>query len=166
LGEPWPADFRATLIDRLDDWLGPLLESAGSFDALDAGAVTHAAAALLEWPLPRELDALAPHSWTAPVGRRISIDYTAEGGPRVELKVQEAYGASHHPSIIRDKVPLTLALLSPAQRPVAVTKDLPSFWSAGYHDMRKDMKGRYPKHDWPEDPATASPTSRAKPRGT
>jgi ATP-dependent helicase HrpB len=166
LSEPWPANFRATLIERLDDWLGPLLESAGSFDALDSSAVMHAAAALLDWPLPRDLDALAPHSWTAPVGRRIAIDYTAEGGPRVELKVQEVYGASQHPMIIRDKVPLTLALLSPAQRPVAVTKDLPSFWRAGYHDMRKDMKGRYPKHDWPEDPVSATPTSRAKPRGT
>jgi ATP-dependent helicase HrpB len=93
------------------------------------------------------------------------IDYAAEGGPRAECKVQEAYGLSVHPAIAEGRIPLTLALLSPAQRPVAVTKDLPAFWRGGYHDMRKDMKGRYPKHDWPEDPSVATPTSRAKPRG-
>jgi ATP-dependent helicase HrpB len=164
IGDPWPANFRQVLLDRLDEWLGPLLDTA-SLDAIDGGAFAHAAVALLDWPLPRELNRLAPTHWETPVGKRAAIDYAAEGGPRAACKVQEAYGLAVHPFVADGRVPLTLALLSPAQRPVAVTKDLPAFWRGGYHDMRKDMKGRYPKHDWPEDPAAATPTSRAKPRG-
>ena len=165
IGDPWPKDFRQALVDRLDDWLGPLLDTASSLDAIDGGALAQSAVTLLDWPLPRELNRLAPTHWETPVGKRVAIDYAAEGGPRAECKVQEAYGLSAHPAVADGRVPLTLALLSPAQRPVAVTKDLPAFWRGGYHDMRKDMKGRYPKHDWPEDPSVATPTSRAKPRG-
>jgi ATP-dependent helicase HrpB len=165
IGDPWPREFPQVLINRLNDWLGPLLDNASSLDALDGGELAHAAVALLDWPLPRELNRLAPMQWETPVGKRVRIDYAAEGGPRAECKVQEAYGLSVHPAVADGRIPLTLALLSPAQRPVAVTKDLPAFWSAGYHDMRKDMKGRYPRHEWPEDPAVAAPTSRAKPRG-
>lgn len=164
IGDPWPKDFRAALIARLDDWLGPLLDSPASLDALDGGQIADAALALLDWPLPRDLARLAPNRWETPVGRSVEIDYAAEGGPRVECKVQEAYGLSTHPTIADGRIALTVALLSPAFRPVAVTKDLPAFWRGGYHDMRKDMKGRYPKHDWPEDPAAATPTSRARPR--
>jgi ATP-dependent helicase HrpB len=164
IGTPWPSDFRLMLIDKLDDWLGTLLEGMTSLDALDGAALSHAAAALLDWPLPRDLDRLAPTGWTTPAGRRVEIDYAAEGGPRAECKVQEAFGLTSHPAIADGRIPLMLALLSPAQRPVALTKDLPAFWRGGYHDMRKDMKGRYPKHDWPDDPAAATPTSRAKPR--
>jgi ATP-dependent helicase HrpB len=165
VGDPWPKDFRQALIERLDEWLGPLFDTASSLDAIDGGALVHAAVALLEWPLPRELNRLAPTHWETPAGKRVVIDYAAEGGPRAECKVQEAYGLSVHPAVADGRTALTLALLSPAQRPVAVTKDLPAFWRGGYHDMRKDMKGRYPKHEWPEDPASAKPTSRAKPRG-
>lgn len=165
IGDPWPKEFRQVLVGRLDDWLGPLLDNASSLDALDGGALAHAAAALLDWPMPRELNRLSPTHWETPVGKRVSIDYLAEGGPRAECKVQEAYGLSAHPTVADGRIPLTLALLSPAQRPVAVTKDLPAFWRGGYHDMRKDMKGRYPKHNWPDDPSVATPTSRAKPRG-
>jgi ATP-dependent helicase HrpB len=165
IGDPWPKDFRQVLTDRLPDWLGPLLDAASSLDALDGDALVHAAVALLDWPLPRDLSRLAPTHWETPVGKRVPIDYASEGGPRAACKVQEAYGLSVHPVIADGRVPLTLALLSPAQRPVAVTKDLPAFWRRGYHDMRKDMKRRYPKPEWPEDPASAIPTSRAKPRG-
>ncbi|MEQ1731617.1 MAG: ATP-dependent helicase C-terminal domain-containing protein, partial [Vicinamibacterales bacterium] len=121
---------------------------------------------LLDWPLPRDLARLAPKHWTAPVGREVDIDYAAEGGPSVECKVQEAYGLSVHPTIADGRIALTVSLLSPAMRPVAVTRDVTSFWRGGYHDMKKDMKGRYPKHDWPEDPAAATPTSRARRRGS
>jgi ATP-dependent helicase HrpB len=114
--------------------------------------------------MPRDLDRLAPVSWDTPAGRRVTIDYAAEGGPRIECKVQEAFGLNVHPAIANGRIALTLALLSPAQRPVAVTRDLPAFWRGGYHDMRKDMRGRYPKHDWPDDPASATATSRARPR--
>jgi ATP-dependent helicase HrpB len=150
----------------MDDWLGPLLDSPAALDALDGGQIADAALTLLDWPLPRDLARLAPLRWETPVGRSVDIDYAAEGGPRVECKVQEAYGLSVHPAIADGRIALTIALLSPAMRPVAVTKDLPAFWRGGYHDMRKDMKGRYPKHDWPEDPAAAAPTSRARPRST
>jgi ATP-dependent helicase HrpB len=164
IGDPWPKDFRASLVERLNDWLGPLLDSPASLDALDGGQIADAALTLLDWPLPRDLARLAPLRWETPVGRSVDIDYAAEGGPRVECKVQEAYGLSVHPAIADSRIALTIGLLSPACRPVAVTKDLPAFWRGGYHDMRKDMKGRYPKHDWPEDPAAATPTSRARPR--
>ena len=163
LGSPWPGDFRQMLMDRLEEWLGPLLESSRSLD-IDGDAQRHAAVALLDWPLPRDLDRLAPAHWETPAGRRVIIDYSAEGGPRAACKVQETYGLSTHPTVADGRIALTLALLSPAQRPVALTRDLPAFWRGGYHDMRKDMKGRYPKHDWPEDPAAAIPSSRARPK--
>ncbi len=164
IGEPWPSNFREQLTEKLEDWLGPLLEGAASLDSIGGGRLADAALTLLDWPLPRDLNRLAPTRWTTPVGRSVDIDYGAEGGPRVECKVQEAYGLSVHPSLADGRIPLTIALLSPAFRPVAVTRDLPAFWRGGYNDMRKDMKGRYPKHDWPDDPAAAAPTSRARPR--
>ena len=159
LGEPWPADFQLRLLSTLDGWLGPLLETARSLERLPGGAVADAARALLDWPLPRDLDRLAPTTWTTPAGRSVAIDYAPDSGPRAECKVQEVYGVAEHP-MLAGRVPLTLALLSPAQRPVAITRDLPGFWRGGYHDMRRDMRGRYPKHHWPDDPATAQPASR------
>lgn len=165
LGAPWPEHFADELIARLEDWLAPLAEGARSLRDLDEDGLAHAAAALLPWPLTRDIDRLAPRGWRTPAGRIIAIDYAAEGGPRAECKVQEAFGPGEHPTLADGRVRLTLALLSPAQRPVALTRDLPGFWRGGYADMRKDMRGRYPKHDWPEDPASAVPTSRAKPRG-
>ncbi len=164
IGAPWPAGFRESLMAKLDEWLGPLLEGASSLDAIDGGQLKSAALTLLDWPLPRDLERLAPTHWETPVGRHVEIDYAAEGGPRVECKVQEAYGLAAHPAVADGRIALTVALLSPAMRPVATTRDLPGFWQGGYHDMRKDMKGRYPKHEWPDDPASSAPTSRAKPR--
>ena len=119
---------------------------------------------LIPWDLQHRLDAEAPARWTAPTGNSFVIDYAAEAGPRVDVRVQEVYGLSEHPSVAG--VPLTLSLLSPAHRPVQTTKDLPGFWKGSWKDVRTDMKGRYPRHLWPDDPATAAPTSRAKPRGT
>lgn len=163
-GDPWPEDFLKTLTERLEDWLAPLLETTRSLRDIESPALAQAAMTLLDWPLARELDRLAPSLWTTPAGRRIAVDYAAEGGPRAECKVQEAFGPGEHPTVADGRVRLTLALLSPAMRPVALTRDLPGFWTGGYADMRKDMRGRYPKHDWPENPAAALPTSRAKPR--
>jgi ATP-dependent helicase HrpB len=96
----------------------------------------------------------------------VAIDYAAEGGPRAEVRVQELFGLADHPRVAGGRVPLTLALLSPARRPVQTTKDLPDFWRGSWKDVRTEMKGRYPKHPWPEDPLSAPPTTRAKPRGT
>ncbi len=166
IGDPWPADFGQIVMAQLEDWLGLQLDTPSALDALTSGQIMDALLTLLDWPLPRDLARLAPKNWTTPVGREVDIDYAAEGGPAVECKVQEAFGLATHPTIGDGRIALTVALLSPAFRPVAVTKDIPGFWRGGYHDMKKDMKGRYPKHNWPDDPAAAVPTSRARPRGT
>jgi ATP-dependent helicase HrpB len=114
----------------------------------------------------RRLDAEAPERFEAPTGSRIRIDYAAEGGPRIDVRVQELFGLASHPSVAGGRAPLTLALLSPAHRPVQLTKDLPGFWKGSWAAVRSEMRGRYPRHVWPEDPANAAPTTRAKPRGT
>jgi ATP-dependent helicase HrpB len=122
--------------------------------------------ALVPWDLHRRLEAEAPERFATPAGTSAEIDYAAEGGPRVEARVQELFGLAEHPTVARGRVPLTVALLSPARRPVQTTRDLPGFWRGSYAAVRTDMRGRYPKHPWPEDPLAAPPTTRAKPRGT
>ncbi len=159
VGAPWPSDFGAQLIDQVEEWLGPLLSSP-RLDGLDEQALEAASLTLLGWSQATELAKLAPVQWRTPAGTQRRIDYQAAGGPLVECKVQEVFGLGSHP-VVTGNVPLTLNLLSPAGRPVAVTKDLPSFWIGGYGDMRKDMKARYPKHDWPDDPASAVAASRS-----
>ena len=114
--------------------------------------------ALLPWPLQRRLDTEAPTHLTLPSGRAAPIDYAAEGGPTVSARVQELFGLAQHPTIAGGRVPLVIALLSPAQRPVQVTRDLPGFWRGSYAAVRAEMRGRYPKHAWPEDPVNAAPT--------
>ncbi len=165
IGDPWPSSFADLAMSRLADWLAPQLDSPAALDSLSGGQVSDALLTQLDWPLPRDLSRLAPKTWTTPVGRDVHIDYGAEGGPAVECKVQEAFGLATHPTIADGRIALTVTLLSPAFKPVAVTRDIPGFWRGGYHDMKKDMKGRYPKHNWPDDPAAAIPTSRARPRG-
>lgn len=160
----WPDLSDAALAERLDEWLTPLLSGLRSLAALKPDVLDGAIRTLVPWDLQRRLDAEAPARWTAPTGNSFAIDYAAEGGPRVEVRVQEAYGLKEHPTVAGR--PLTLALLSPAHRPVQTTKDLPGFWKGSWKDVRTDMRGRYPKHVWPEDPAAAQPTTRAKPRGT
>jgi len=116
--------------------------------------------------LRRRLDAEAPSHFAAPSGTQVPIDYAAEEGPKLSIRVQELFGLNTHPSIAKGAVPLVLELLSPAQRPVQVTRDLPGFWRGSYAAVRSDLRGRYPRHPWPEDPASALPTRRVKPRGT
>ena len=120
--------------------------------------------ALLPWPLPRRLDAEAPTHFEAPTGSRVPIDYDAEGGPKISIRVQELFGLKRHPTIAAGKIPLAIELLSPAHRPVQTTRDLPGFWRGSYVAVRAEMRGRYPKHPWPDDPIAASATRRAKPR--
>ena len=160
----WPDLSDSALIERLDDWLTPILSGVRSLAALKPDGLDGALRSLIPWDQQRRLDAEAPARWTAPTGNTFAIDYAAEAGPRIDVRVQEVYGLSEHPTV--GGVPLTLSLLSPAHRPVQTTKDLPGFWKGTWKDVRTDMKGRYPKHVWPEDPATAAPTTRAKPRGT
>jgi ATP-dependent helicase HrpB len=164
--DAWPDLSDEALVARLDEWLTPLLPGIRSLSALKPDVLDGALRALVPWELQRRLDAEAPARWTAPTGNSFAIDYAAEGGPRVEVRVQEVYGLATHPAVAGGRVPLTLALLSPAHRPVQTTKDLPGFWKGSWKDVRTDMRGRYPKHVWPEDPASAAPTTRAKPRGS
>jgi len=164
--DSWPDLSDGALVARLDEWLVPLLPGARSLAALKPDVLDGALRTLIPWERQRELDAAAPARWTAPTGNSFAIDYAAEGGPRVEVRVQEVFGLAEHPAVANGQAPLTLALLSPAHRPIQTTKDLPGFWRGSWKDVRSDMRGRYPKHVWPEDPATAAPTTRAKPRGT
>lgn len=164
--ESWPDLSDAALAARLDEWLTPLLTGVRSLGALKPDVLDGALRTLIPWARQRELEAAAPVRWSAPTGNSFAIDYAADGGPRVEVRVQEVFGLAAHPSVAGGRVPLTLALLSPAHRPIQTTKDLPGFWRGSWKDVRSDMRGRYPKHVWPEDPASAAPTTRAKPRGT
>jgi len=164
LDEAWPDLSDEALIARADEWLAPLLPGVRSLAALKPAALDDALRALIPWDRQRRLEAEAPARWAAPSGNSFEIDYAAEGGPRVEVRVQEVYGVSEHPQVAG--VPLTLSLLSPAHRSIQTTKDLPGFWKGSWTEVRTEMKGRYPKHVWPEDPVSAAPTTRAKPRGT
>ena len=159
-------DFaEAALLAGLDDWLGPWL--AGLSRATDLARVDLAAA--LDARLGRDgrqrLDRLAPAAIEAPTGTRLAIDYGA-AAPTVSVRLQEMFGLTRHPTVGADAVPLVVELLSPAGRPVQTTADLPGFWRTSYADVRRDLRGRYPRHPWPEDPAAAAPTRRAKPRGS
>lgn len=161
--EPGLPDWSdVALLGRLDAWLTPHLgglRSADDLKRLDLAAVLDAS---LDWPSRQSLDRAAPPRWTTPAGTRAPIDYSGEG-PSIALRVQELFGLDVHPTIAGR--PLRLELLSPARRPAAVTSDLPGFWRAGYQDLRKDLRGRYPRHPWPEEPWRAEPTTRTKPRG-
>ncbi|WP_336977722.1 ATP-dependent helicase HrpB [Brevundimonas nasdae] len=159
----WPDVSDNALLAARQDWLWPLLEGAKSLEGIADGNLAEALRGLIPWDLQRRLDELAPPRLITPLGSA-AIDYAAEGGPRVDIRVQELFGVTTHPTV--GGVPLTLALLSPARRPVQVTKDLPRFWSGSWAAVRAEMRGRYPRHPWPENPAEAQPTNRVKPRGT
>ncbi|MBU4197018.1 MAG: ATP-dependent helicase HrpB [Alphaproteobacteria bacterium] len=161
----WPDVSDAALLEARADWLWPVLEGAKSLETISDGRLAEALRGLVPWDLQRKLDELAPSRLDTPLGSA-GIDYGAEGGPRVEIRVQELFGVVTHPTVGGGRVPLTLSLLSPARRPVQVTKDLPGFWAGSWAAVRSDMRGRYPRHPWPENPAEAQPTNRVKPRGT
>ncbi|PZV37485.1 ATP-dependent helicase HrpB [Mesorhizobium kowhaii] len=165
LGAPWPDMADAALIERLDDWLLPFLSGAASFAAIDPGVVSAGLATLVPHDLQRRIDTLAPTHFDAPSGSHVPIRYDGEW-PVLAVRVQELFGLDRHPAIAADTVPLTLELLSPAHRPIQTTRDLPGFWRGSWADVRADMRGRYPKHVWPENPLLAAATARAKPRGT
>ncbi|CCD86124.1 ATP-dependent helicase [Bradyrhizobium sp. ORS 285] len=165
-GDSWPDLSDAGLSARREDWLVPLLADKTSLKEVSPGDVSDAVMALLPWDLRARLDKEAPTHFEAPTGTMLAIDYEAEQGPTIAVRLQELFGLNVHPSIARGAVPLVLELLSPAQRPVQVTRDLPGFWRGSYAAVRTDLRGRYPRHPWPEDPASAMPTRRAKPRGT
>jgi len=150
----------ATLIDRLEEWLPALVEGKRRLSDISGGALFQALENLLGWEGKRALDAAAPSHFTSPLGTSHPIDYGAEGGPAVELRVQALFGLAEHPMIGR--TPLVLRLTSPAGRPIQTTRDLPGFWKGSWAAVAKEMRGRYPRHPWPEDPTQADPTLRTK----
>jgi ATP-dependent helicase HrpB len=154
------------LLAAIGEWLEPALKGRNSLRDIPAQALDNGLRGLIDWPQMQALDRLAPERWATPAGSSAAIDYGAEGGPAVEARVQELFGLDVHPTVAGGRIPLTLVLLSPARRPIQVTKDLPGFWRGSWKAVRSDLRGRYPKHPWPEDPLAEAPTTRAKPRGT
>ena len=153
-----------SLLDRAEEWLVPLLSGKRRLGDIAPAALASALEQLLGYETCRKLDRLVPAEFTSPAGSSHRIDYSAPGGPTVEVRAQALFGLSKHPMVGNGNVPLVLALTSPAGRPIQTTKDLAGFWAGSWRDVVKDMRGRYPKHPWPDDPASASPTLRAKPR--
>jgi ATP-dependent helicase HrpB len=165
-GEPWPDLSDEALAEQREMWLLPALYDKTSLKEFSPGDLSDALMTLLPWELRARLEREAPTHFEAPTGTMLAIDYEAEQGPTIAVRLQELFGLNSHPSIAKGTVPLVLELLSPAHRPVQVTRDLPGFWRGSYAAVRSDLRGRYPRHPWPEDPASALPTRRVKPRGT
>ncbi len=164
-GDPWPDLGDAALRDGAAEWLAPYLVGKAGLKEIGAEDLAQALAGRLDHVLARRLDAEAPTHFEAPTGSRVPVDYGAAGGPAIAIRVQELFGLSRHPALAGGRVPLTLQLLSPAHRPIQITRDLPGFWRGSWAAVRSEMRGRYPRHPWPDDPAAAAPTLRAKPRG-
>ena len=152
----------AALLDSLDQWLAPLLIGKRRLSDIGDGALQAAMLDLLGWELQRQLDKIAPSHFAAPSGGTHYIDYDAPGGPTVTLRVQALFGLTAHPTIGPARTPLILSLTSPAGRPIQTTRDLPGFWAGSWRDVTKDMRGRYPRHHWPDDPTTALASLKTK----
>jgi ATP-dependent helicase HrpB len=165
-GDDWPDLSDDALAASAADWLVLLLDGKTALSEVNADELSAAIHALLPWPLKRRLDAEAPTHFAAPSGSSVPIDYDNAEGPKLSIRVQELFGLGRHPSIAGGTVPLVVELLSPAHRPVQVTRDLPGFWRGSYAAVKSEMRGRYPRHPWPDDPLQAPATRRAKPRGT
>jgi ATP-dependent helicase HrpB len=166
LAGSWPDLSDNALAAQRETWLVPALYDKTSLKDFSAGDLSEALMTLLPWELRARLEREAPTHFEAPTGTMLAIDYEAEQGPTIAVRLQELFGLNTHPSIAKGAIPLVLELLSPAHRPVQVTRDLPGFWRGSYAGVRSDLRGRYPRHPWPEDPASALPTRRVKPRGT
>ena len=156
----------AALAASAEAWLAPFLAGKTRLGEIGADDLGQALDTLLDWGVRRRLDAEAPTHFGAPTGQHHPIDYEGEGAPALHIRVQELFGLTTHPAIAGGRRPLTLYLLSPAHRPIQITRDLPGFWAGSWAAVKAEMRGRYPKHPWPDDPSRAPPTTRAKPRGT
>jgi len=165
LGESWP-DLSDAALSQNREWLAPFIAGRTSLAAITADDLSAALEMLLPWNLRAAMERLLPSHFDAPSGSHAPIDYEAENGPALEIRVQELFGLDRHPSVGGGKIPLLVVLLSPAHRPIQITRDLPAFWRGSWKEVAKDLKGRYPRHFWPDDPVAAQPTSRAKPRVT
>ncbi len=164
LDESWPDLSDATLLARLDTWLAPYLDGVSRRSHLQTIPLAEALKAMVPWDRQRELDRLAPTHVDVPSGSRVPIDYGNPAEPTLSVRLQEMFGLVDTPRIAGGRVPLTVHLLSPARRPVQVTRDLASFWTSGYRAVKAELKGRYPRHYWPDDPLVAEPTARVRPR--
>jgi ATP-dependent helicase HrpB len=160
-GAEWPDLSDAALAADLD-FLTRTFAGKSALAELAADGFAAALRGRLPFPLQRRLEAEAPVHFIAPTGTNATIEYAADGGPKISIRVQELFGLAQHPTIAGGKIPLLIELLSPAQRPVQTTRDLPGFWRGSYAAVRSEMRGRYPKHPWPEDPLRAVPTRRTK----
>ena len=165
-GEPWPDLSDQALALDAENWLAPFILGRRSLADIKPEDLDSAVKALLPWDLTKRLEQEAPTHYEAPTGSQIAIEYETDSGPILAIRVQELFGLSQHPTLAGGRVPLTLHLLSPAHRPIQITRDLPGFWKGSWSAVKTEMKGRYPRHVWPDDPAGALPTTRAKPRGT
>ena len=165
IGAPWPDVSDEALLEQLENWFVPFQSGRTSLDGVDVGGLTQGLQSLIPHEVIRDLDRLAPTHFDAPTGQRHPIRYDGDE-PVLAIRVQELFGLKAHPAVAGGRLPLLLELTSPAHRPIQTTRDLPGFWTGSWKDVRADMRGRYPKHPWPEDPANAPPTHRAKPRGT
>ena len=163
-GDEWP-DLSDVALSGAGEWLVGLAAGKRALADISSQDLGDALTALLPWDLRRRLEIEAPTHFAAPSGSAVPIDYEAEAGPRLAIRVQELFGLDRHPTIAAGRAPLVVELLSPAHRPVQVTRDLPGFWRGSYASVKAEMKGRYPRHPWPDDPLAAPPTRRAKPRG-
>jgi ATP-dependent helicase HrpB len=152
----------AYLFAHLDEWLAPLLDGKRKLRDIAPRSLRSALETLLPYPAQRSLVELAPAEFVSPAGSHHPIDYGADGGPAVQVRAQALFGLAEHPMLAKGRVPLTLAITSPAGRPIQTSRDLPSFWSGSWREVAKEMRGRYPKHAWPDDPASAVPTLRTK----
>jgi ATP-dependent helicase HrpB len=150
----WPDFSDDALMQKLDDWLLPMLSGVKSLQDVDVHA---ALMTQIPWQMTRQLDALAPTHLEVPTGSHIRVDYSNPSAPSISVRLQEVFGMTETPRV-GGNMPVTMQLLSPARRPVQVTRDLASFWRTGYFDVKKELKGRYPKHYWPDDPLVAEPT--------
>ncbi len=164
--DTWPDASDARLSATVENWLAPVLTRHVALSDIMADDLDAALALVVPRELARRAEAEAPSHFEAPTGSRVPVDYAAEAGPTVSIRVQELYGLTRHPTLAGGKVALVLELQSPAHRPIQITRDLPGFWRGSWAAVRAEMKGRYPRHLWPDDPTKADPTTRAKPRGT
>lgn len=164
--DTWPDMSDAALTATIEEWLGSFLAGKSRVSEINADTLESALSVLVSRQMRLRLDAEAPTHFEAPTGNIFALDYDVVDAPALHIRVQELFGLKNHPAIARGRLPLTLHLLSPAHRPIQITRDLPGFWAGSWRAVRADMRGQYPKHVWPEDPANATPTARAKPRGT
>lgn len=165
-GAPWPDLSDKALQKEVSTWLLPYLAGVTAVSNITKDILEGALSALLPWDLRSQIDGLLPSHFQAPTGSRLAIDYGHETAPAIKVRVQELFGLNTHPTVMGGKTPLLVILLSPANRPIQMTRDLPGFWRGSWANVAKEMRGRYPRHFWPDDPAVAQATSRAKPRGS